>query len=91
MRLRLMLKHSVTSWGLLACYVRSNFTSIFKPRLSYTDNYEIEAFYKKIKPYSFVKVVTSLTQHCDAKPSTVKLPPAQKSLFVLWNDKTKRD
>ena len=89
MRLRLMLKHSVTSWGLLACYVRSNFPSIFKPRLSHTENYEIEAFYAKIKPYSFVKVVTSLTQHRDTKPSTAKLPPAQKSVFVLWNDKTK--
>ena len=82
MRLKWMLKHSVTSRGLLTCYVRSNFPSIFKPRLSYNDNYEIEAFYTKIKPYSFVKVVTSLTQHCDTKPSTAKLPPAQKGVFV---------
>ena len=86
-----MLKHSVTSWGLLACYVRSNFPSIFKPRLSYTNNYGIDAFYTKIKPYSFVKVVANLTQHRDTKPSTAKLPPAQKGVFVFWNDKTKRN
>ena len=57
--------------------------------LTLTIIYEIEAFYSKIKPYSFVKVVTNLTQHRDTKPSTAKLPPAQKGVFVFWNDKTK--